>query len=228
MGKRQDHTGKRFGMLVAVSYYGNDKFGHSIWQCRCDCGRFSYPLATSLVRGATKSCGCQESINANNNLSKSITPPEHFEHIVDSRRIAGIWDHIRKRCYVPGSSNYERYGGRGITVCSEWRTSMVAFRDWAMSNGYRPGLTIDRIDVNGNYEPSNCRWVTWKEQANNRRNNRKFLIGKNVYTWEHLKHESVVSRSSFFRRVARGMGIVDALYMPSLSRRNEKTPTRSA
>lgn len=96
----------------------------------------------------------------------------NIKHGMSNTKLYERWDSMKSRCYVKNAGNYRRYGGRGITVCDEWKTSFEAFRDWALANGYADNLSLDRIDVNGNYEPSNCRWVTMTEQANNRSNNR--------------------------------------------------------
>ena len=98
-------------------------------------------------------------------------------HHETKTRIFKIWSAMKERCYRKAHSHYKDYGGRGIIVCNEWIDDFIAFRDWSLKNGYTDNLTLDRIDVNGNYEPSNCRWVTQEEQANNRRNN-KFVVYK--------------------------------------------------
>ena len=95
-----------------------------------------------------------------------------IKHGMCQTKLYGCWDSMKSRCYRKSAGNYHNYGARGITVCDEWRNSFDAFRDWALAHGYKEGLTLDRIDFNGNYEPSNCRWVTMKEQQNNRRNNK--------------------------------------------------------
>lgn len=89
-------------------------------------------------------------------------------------RLYKTWADMKTRCYTESCRSYERYGGRGITVCDEWRNSYIAFRDWALSNGYNDNLTIERVNVNGNYEPSNCKFITWEEQYDNRRSNKTF------------------------------------------------------
>lgn len=154
MGKFIDLTGRKFGKLTALQRVKNDG-KRVMWKCRCECGREVIVRAYHLTSGHSKSCGC---IKRKNNGMYGT-------------RISRIWRNMINRCYCKGSTEYHRYGERGIKVCDEWRNDFMDFYNWAMSHGYRDDLSIDRIDVNGNYEPSNCRWVTQKEQANNTRTN---------------------------------------------------------
>lgn len=163
MSRFMDITGRRYGMLVALSYYGAKNGAQ--WICACDCGGFKLARTRSLNYGSTKSCGCQALKNARDNLAaarkRKTHPYPHTKKLKDVRR------NMISRCYEPTNKRWENYGGRGITVCDEWRQSPAAFYKWATENGYAPGLTIDRIDVHGNYRPENCRFVDAFVQMNN-------------------------------------------------------------
>lgn len=157
--KKKDLTGQRFGKLVAVkSVYDRDK-KVTLWECKCDCGNTCFVRANRLAHERTKSCGC---LRIDSNKQKNTT------HGMSKTNIYYAWHSMKARCYNPTDHNYSRYGNRGITVCDEWRNSFESFLRWATSNGYHEGLTLDRIDNDGNYCPNNCRWVTTSVQNNNR------------------------------------------------------------
>ena len=132
----------------------------------------------------------------------------------DKKRLIVIRHSMYCRCYYPTTNGYERYGGRGIIMCDEWINNPQSFYHWAINNGYKKGLTIDRINVNGNYEPSNCRWITKEVQDNNRRNNRKITYNGEIKTlsqWSRKYNINVVTLSD---RLKAGMPIDEALNKP--------------
>ena len=138
----------------------------------------------------------------------------NYRHGGKGTRLYRIWASMKTRCYNPKATHYSRYGGRGITICDEWRNSFQAFHDWAMLHGYSDKLTIDRIDVNGNYEPGNCRWATIREQSFNRSNNHNFTIvgvTKTLTEWCELHS---INYKTVRDRLRRGWIIERALYEP--------------
>lgn len=160
-----DLTGQRFGRLVVESSERVKKNGksHVYWICQCDCGNRTKVKAIYLTRGETASCGC---------LSKEILTNRNKSHGLSDTRQYSIWKDMIKRCENPNHAAHRYYFDKGIKVCDEWRNDFRNFYDWSISAGYQEDLTIDRIDTNGNYEPSNCRWVSMKRQGNNKTNNR--------------------------------------------------------
>ena len=156
--RRLNLVGKRFGRLVVLRFSGINKNGNSTWVCRCDCGTEKVVSGAHLQSGASTSCGC-------------IRREQLQTHGGSKTRLYGIWNAMKARCYNPHNNRYAIYGGRGITICDEWRDDFEAFSQWAYTHGYRDDLTIDRIDNDQGYFPENCQWSTAKTQANNKSNN---------------------------------------------------------
>lgn len=156
-----DISGQRFGYLTVIDRaesVGSDRGLR--WNCQCDCGKQVIVPSARLRQGKTKSCGC---------MQKQIIAEKMTKHGMRDTRLYRIWCGMKARCTNPHVKDFRNYGGRGVSVCSEWLEQFDQFADWALEHGYDDSLTIDRIDVNGNYEPANCRWVTKAEQNRNKR-----------------------------------------------------------
>lgn len=184
-----DLVGRRFGRLVVLRRAVNRKNHQARWYCRCECGDFSIVSGYRLRSGRTKSCGCWKRDTAS--IVYTEIGKRKMKHGKEPIRLYRIWRNMKQRCFNPADAYFDSYGGRGITVCDEWKSNFIVFRDWSFSHGYTETLTIDRIDNDGDYTPENCRWVTCIEQANNRRSTR--LISHNgeihsVTEWARIYH----------------------------------------
>lgn len=150
----RDLVGFRFGRLVVVARDFGKK-GNTKWFCKCDCGRDTTVYGCHLKSGATKSCGC---------LNKEAVSERFRTHGKTNTRLFRIWQNMHKRCEYQSHEQYKNYGGKGVSVCEQWK-DFEPFFEWSIQNGYLDDLTIDRINPNGNYEPSNCQWLTRSENA---------------------------------------------------------------
>ena len=169
MGTVKDITGQRFGRYTVLERAGNDNCRLAMWRCICDCGNERIVRGRDLRSGVIVSCGCYH---------RELVKDMFTTHNGSRSRLYHVWDGMINRCYRKTSNHYDDYGGRGITVCDEWRNDFQAFYNWAMANGYdenapRGQCTIDRIDNDKGYSPDNCRWITQKEQQLNKRPRRR-------------------------------------------------------
>lgn len=154
-----------------------------MFRCQCECGNIREVQLSCLRNGHSTSCGCEQKKKA------SIA---NTKHDLEKHPLYNTWKNMKKRCNYLNTSEYENYGGRGISVCEEWSNSFQNFYNWAISNGWSKGLTIDRIDTNGNYCPENCRWANVETQMNNMTKNHYIEYNEDTYTLSTLsKHLNI-------------------------------------
>lgn len=194
-----DLTGQRHGRLVALK---KSDHGRTWWICRCDCGNVKELPANKFF--AYQSCGCLEKENRYMIAGRTRT------HGKTETKLYAIYCGMKSRCSNPHYKHYDKYGGRGIKVCDEWKESFEAFEKWAYDNGYVEGLngktqSIDRINLDGDYEPSNCRWSTQTEQVRNRRNTRWVVFnGKQINPYEFCNMFGITNKVYVYRHLDKG------------------------
>jgi hypothetical protein len=203
VGKFIDLTGQRFGRLVAESVYGVNRFGLKMWLCKCDCGAEKVISSRSLTRGYTVSCGCYH---------KENTTKNNLTHNMTHTRLYNTWAHMKRRCLNPKNAHYGDYGGRGIGLCDKWLSFEGFYED--MGETYQEELTLDRIDNNGDYEKSNCRWATMEVQCNNKRNNRYITYNGVTDTLSNLCKINNIKRELIKDRLRAGWDIERAFKEP--------------
>jgi hypothetical protein len=187
--KIKDLTGQKFNMLTVIGF-SHTKDDKRFWHCVCECGKETVVRGRYLQTGHTRSCGCL----------KAKKKPKHGKA---HTRIYRIWRSMKARTNPNNREKYPYYSGRGIAHCKEW-DHFEPFYEWAMANGYSDNLSIDRKDVNGNYEPSNCRWATLEEQGRNKRNNHLIEIDDNKITVSELTDITKFGKPCMAARVRRG------------------------
>jgi len=218
MGKKIDLTGRTFGRLKVerLDHIGNR--GRTFWLCNCSCGNSCVKAAGNLLSQGTLSCGC---------LHRQVTAErnrQNAKHHASETRLYNIWSGMKQRCSNPHHKSYADYGGRGIFVCDEW-LDFPNFRLWALANGYEDSASIDRIDNDAPYTPENCRWVSAKTQANNRRTSRfiKFR-GESMTLTEFCEKYSNenLSVDTIRQRIKKGHSPEEAISKPArITRRGE-------
>lgn len=209
MSGRIDRTGQRFGRLVVSRLVEVGKNWVGVWECVCDCGQVVKVRSSNLTSGQIKSCGClKREATIRRNTSHGLSGGEKTP-----TKLYRIWLGMRRRCFSVRSDDYPHYGGRGITVCGEW-ADYAAFHAWAMASGYQSGRSIERNDVDGNYEPSNCRWATRREQALNKRNSRRITYNGQTLTTAEWAEATGIPHTALRMRLHRGWSVEKALTEP--------------
>ena len=203
--------GKRFGKLTVISFSHKEK-GKShdkyYWNCKCDCGKEVIKERANLVGGRSTNCGC---------VRHEILSNKQKTHGLSNHPLYNVWRGIKKRCYLKSNSSYKHYGGKGIIVCDEWlgKDGFYSFYQWAMSNGYKENLQIDRIDFKGNYEPSNCRFVDPIIQQNNKSNIHLIQFNGESHSIGEWGRLLGVERDTLWKRINKyGWSIEKALSTP--------------
>lgn len=199
---KQNLIGKQFSRLTVISHFGY-KHGHQIWNCRCECGKEKPISAQSLRTGATRSCGCLKK-----EIHRFIFTTHNSSYTIEYRTLS----RIKTRCLKKSCRDYMDYGGRGIKVCKEW-LGKGGFENFLKSMGKKPKgiFSLDRIDNNGNYEPSNCRWATPIQQANNKRNNLLFTIDGKTQSLKAWCREKNINYLTVYCRIKKGISFEEAL-----------------
>ena len=209
MAHAKDMTGQRRGRLVVVERAGTDKSRCVLWKCKCDCGNEVVVRGTDIRAEKIQSCGCY---STENTRLRTLT------HGKTRTRLYRIWAGMKQRCTNPKEDRYHRYGGRGITICDDW-LDFQNFHNWAMTNGYRDDLTIDRINNDGNYEPSNCRWTTIKEQSNNKSTNVFIEYNGERKTIKQWEEQTGIPSNRIWWRLHEGWTIEETLTTPARKKR---------
>lgn len=178
----EDLTGCKFGRLQVLEQAGTDKNSHTMWRCKCDCGKETKVSSWNLKKGISKSCGCYRKERLKDPEGNARFLARGIEKHGDAKgghptRLYRVWQSMKTRCKNPNSDSYRHYGGNGVTICKEWET-YSNFKEWAVSSGYDEcakygQCTLDRVDPYGGYCPDNCRWVDMKTQQNNKRSTQK-------------------------------------------------------
>ena len=204
MGKRVDLTGRHFGrwLVIGINEYETSRGRGTYWNCACECENKSVVSSYALTHGLSKSCGCFK--------REKARPPVIVSHGQSNTRLYQIWKDMKGRCNRPTSARFYTHGARGISVCDEWM-AFEPFYKWAISNGYREDLTIDRIDNDGNYCPENCRWATPEEQGNNRRTNCFVEYNGKRLTIAELARLADININTLRQRLRRGVSVSDAI-----------------
>ena len=213
--------GQRFGRLVVIRE-DDRKYGHRYILCKCDCGTEKSINLHSLLNGCSNSCGC---------LRREYIASKNFKHGFANRnneleRIYCIWSGMKKRCYSETDPGYKNYGGRGITICDEWKDNYPAFREWSISNGYSDELSIDRIDNDKGYAPDNCRWTTAKVQGNNTRVNHRVTYKGETHTLSEWSDITGIDDNRIGQRLKKGLPLEKVFFNGNLKYYDKKETSK--
>lgn len=186
-----DLIGQKFGRLTVIKKGPKKQGGKQYWMCKCECGNTKSVYQYNLISGQTQSCGCLQKEIAKSNLTK---------HGFSKTPIYKIWEAMKRRCDSPKSQRYASYGGRGITYCADWKT-FEGFYQWASTSGYKPGMSIERVDVDKNYCPENCKWIPLKDQPKNKTTSDRYTYRGETKCLTDWCNDLNISYSTVYQRI---------------------------
>ena len=204
--RANEEIGKKYNHWTILKKVESNKYGQPKWLCMCDCGNLKKLYLPRIKNGYSKSCGCYRT---------EFLAKKNSKHGMSNSRIYKIWNGMKRRCYTKTNTMYKHYGNRGIKLCDEWldkENGFINFYNWAIKNGYQDNLSIDRIDVNGNYEPYNCRWVTQKVQSNNTRRNVYITYNGETHTLKEWSDLLKLNYKMVFNRYQKGFSLQETFY----------------
>jgi hypothetical protein len=204
MVKPKNEVGNVYGRLTVIKEIGRRR-GAVLFICHCECGNDCEVTGCDLRSGRVHSCGCYKS---------EFVTEGNITHGLRDHRLYSIYHNMITRCYNPNATHYKDYGGRGIKICNEWLNDFMKFYNWSINNGYSDELTIDRINVNGDYYPNNCRWATVKEQNVNKRNNKYININGEIKLIKDWCDIFYINIETVRNRVKRGWDVINAITTP--------------
>lgn len=192
---KNDLSGQKINMLTVIKEVGKAKDRHIKWLCKCECGNYTTINSNLLKSKKIISCGCYK---------RKRTSEIFSIHNLAKTKLYFIWEGLKQRCLNPKNKAFRFYGARGITVCNEWQEDFCLFQKWALNNGYKEGLSIERINVNGNYEPENCKWIPTSEQYLNTRKIQFIEYNGEINTINYFSNKYNISHSTFRRHLKKG------------------------
>lgn len=214
MSRVRDLKGQIFDRLTVLEFSHLDEKKQAYWICQCDCKDKTIKVikGVNLTSSSTKSCGCigkERIINMNKTRNEKYFPSDDpLRNSPHKKELKNIWRSMKCRCNSPNDKGYKKYGARGIKICDEWLNDDFGFYNfytWSTNNGYKEGLTIDRENNDGNYEPDNCRWVTYEVQSNNKRDNINITIGDKTQTIAEWAKEYNINYDTIYARYYNGV-----------------------
>ena len=217
LGERTNkEIGKKYNHWTVLEKAESNKYGQPKWLCQCDCGKLRKLYLPHIKSGKSKSCGC---------CRKEVLKKQNVKHGMSNTKIYNIWSSMKRRCYTKTQTAYKHYGARGIKICDKWLdkdNGFMNFYNWAIKNGYHEGLSIDRINVDGNYEPKNCRWVTQKVQSNNTRRNVYIVYNEEKHTLKEWSDLLNLNYKAVFNRYQKGFSLQEVFYRGDLREKGGK------
>lgn len=211
MNNSAEWIGKKFERLTVISFeHAKPPYRGWLWVCECECGNIKTLIPNDIKQGKVRSCGCLHNEMSTERATK-------FKHLTkNNKRLYSIYNGVKKRCYNKAESRYKDYGARGIKMCEEWLVSFDNFVEWSLSNGYSNEMTLERVDVNGDYSPYNCKWITLEEQAFNKRDTKWVTYkGESIQLVKLCKRENVSYDTVHNRIYSLGWSVERAIDEPS-------------